>query len=128
MGTKYFPGTDTWVASDSHSSLFSGVFEDDTETAYFYAYDRGNEQDPILDAVHIYNVANVTDRDKESEVDIVWSTDGLRVGLFINRYLHAVIDFEARKAYCRSEFPPPGGAWAGGVREAWNDSLANLLK
>ena len=114
------------MASDSPKSSFSGVFEDDGETAYFYAYDRANPQ--ILDAVHIYNVANVVDRHRESEVEILWSSDGLKAGLLINGYLHAVLNFEIRKAYSRNNFPPPGGPWAGGEREPWNDSLFDLLR
>jgi|SRR5215470_19652510 len=128
MATRYRPGTDTWVASDSATSSFSGVFEDNGETAYFYAYDRAKRERRILDAVHIYNVANVVDADRYSEVEIVWSPDGLKAGLLINRYLHAVLNFEAGKAYCRSNFPRPGGDWAGGDREPWDDSLSGLLR
>jgi hypothetical protein len=115
MATRFRPGTDTWVASDSPTSSFSGVFEDDGQTAYFYAYDRANADQPILDAVRIYNVANVSDRDRDSEVEIVWSTDGLKAALLINCYLHAVINFEAQRAYGRSNFPPPPkGSRSGG--------------
>jgi hypothetical protein len=128
MATRFRPGTDTWVASDSPTSSFSGVFEDDGQTAYFYAYDRANADHAILDAVHIYNVANVSDRDRDSEVEIVWSTDGLKAALLINRYPHAVINFEAQRAYSRSNFPPPPkGSWSDGARKPWDDSLLNLF-
>ena len=87
-----------------------------------------NAESPILDAVHIYNVKDVADRDRDSDAEILWSLDGLKAGLLINGYLHAVLNFEAKKAYCRSNFPPPGGAWAGGTREPWSDLLSNLLR
>src|SRR5690348_14607595 len=107
MKQRFYPGTDVWLASDSFSSSYSGVFEDDGETAYFYAYDRGNPEEPILDAVHIYDAQSVSDRGRESEAEIFWSSDGLKAGLLINDVLHAVIDFESRRAYCRTNFPPP---------------------
>jgi hypothetical protein len=116
------------LASDSPTFAFSGVFEDDGKTGYFYAINRGERQNLILDAVHIYNAANVVDRDKSSEAEIVWSGDGLKAGLFINGHLHALLDFDAKKAYCRSNFPPPGGAWASRERPSWDDSLTELLR
>lgn len=128
MIERFRPGSDTWIASDSPSSQYSGVFEDDGETAYFYAYDRGNPEQPILDAVHIYNVSNVVDRDRESEAEIVWSRDGLKAGLLVNGQLHAVLDFEARAGYCLNNFPPPGGAWSAPKRAPWNDNVQQLLK
>ncbi|MGP0017489.1 MAG: DUF2251 domain-containing protein [Candidatus Sulfotelmatobacter sp.] len=59
-------------------------FEDEGETDYFYALDLLRTPDKILDAVHIYNVANVVDRDRPSQVDIVWSEDGSKCALLIN--------------------------------------------
>ncbi len=128
MGEGFRPGTDTSIASDSPSSSFSSVFEDDGETGYFYAYDRGNTENAILDAVQIYNVASVTDRDRDSEVEIIWSSDGFKAGLRIDGHLHAILDFESRKAYCRSNFPPPSEAWAAPERVPWNEALAGLLR
>ena len=123
LGQEYIPGDETWYASDSPSSNFSGVFEDDGQTAYFYAYDRGRAESPILDAVHIYNVSNVRDREIPSVVEIIWSPDGLKAALLINEYPHAVIDFARKQAYCRTGFPPPTGAWRDSQRLPWQDSL-----
>jgi hypothetical protein len=130
VGSNFRPGTETWIASDSPSTEFSGAFEDDGQVAYFYAYDRSGSggEGTILDAVHIYNVADVVDADRDSEAEVAWSTDGLKAGLLINGFLHAVLDFESRRAYCRSNFPPPGGAWEAPEREPWRDDLAKLLK
>lgn len=109
-------------------SSFSGVFEDDGGTGYFYAVNREDTQIRILDAVHIYNVANVVDRDEASEAEIVWSADGLKAGLLLNGYLHALLDFSSKKAYSRSNFPPPGGVWVSPERLPWDDSLSELLR
>jgi Uncharacterized protein conserved in bacteria (DUF2251) len=45
-------------ASDSPSHPHSAFFEDDRETGYFFAMDLTRSENMILDAVHIYNVAN----------------------------------------------------------------------
>ena len=126
MGILFRPGIATWIASDSPTSSFSGIFEDDGDTGYFYAYDRSPGAG-ILDAVHIYSAANVADRDRDSDVLLLWSSDGLKVGLLINDHLHAVIDFESRLAYGRSNSPPPRGAWAAPTRALWRDELGDLL-
>jgi hypothetical protein len=125
---RYLPGDETWYASASPTSSFSGVFEDDGDTGYFYAYDRSRPDSPILDALHIYNVRNVRDREIPSEVDIVWSRDGLKAALLINDYPHAVLDFVAAKGYCRTGFPAPGGVWRADERAPWDDSLMQLFE
>ena len=106
---------------------FSAVFEDDGETGYFYAIDRAAKGQSIQDAVHIYNVASVTDKDKASTVRIGWTADGSKVALLINDYPHAVFDFEAQQGYCRSGFPPPGvGPWSQQGHE-WNEACVSLF-
>ena len=51
MAAAFTPGEETFYASDSPTSSFSGVFEDDGQTGYFYAYDRPAPDDArILDA------------------------------------------------------------------------------
>src|SRR5258706_13991340 len=69
-------GTPIVVEGSSSDSTFAGVFEDDGSTGYFYALDRRRTDQPILEALHIYNVANVTDASKDSSVEIGWSGDG----------------------------------------------------
>jgi len=122
---KFLPGVETWYASDSPRTRFSGVFEDDGATAYFYAYDRETPSEPILDAVHIYNVANVTDRTLESVVEIIWSSDGLKAALLLNEYPHAVIDFGDRATYSRTEFPPGSERWQ---HRPWDDGLLEQFR
>lgn len=89
---------------------FHGVFEDNGQTGSFYAYDLRIEEQPIVDAIHVYNNENITDGAKPSLFQIIWSRDGLKTALFINDYPHAVFDFESKRGYCRTNvcFPTPG--------------------
>jgi hypothetical protein len=117
------PGDLTIFASDSFVEPYSAFFEDDGDTGYFYACDRLRADDSIVDAVHIYNVANVTDRQKPSTLIIVWSEDCLKCALLINRYPHAIFDFAAKRGYCRTNYPnfrAHDGKWAG-EDHSWSD-------
>jgi hypothetical protein len=126
MSESFTPGDKTFYASDSPTSSFSGVFEDDGDTGYFYAYDRAAPEDErVLDACHIYNAARVVDRDRPSSVEVIWTHDGLKAALLINGFAHAVVDFPGRRAYCRSNFPPPTGPWRAQSRAPWDDALIN---
>ncbi len=124
MTIEFTPGAKAFLASDSSTSSYSGVFEDDGRTGYFYAYDRAAPQHArILDACHIYNVADLRDADHASTAEIIWTGDGMRAALIINGRGHAVVDFAARRAYCRTNFPPPGGAWRAKTRVPWSDDV-----
>ena len=116
------------IEGPSPSALFSVVFEDDGETGYFYALDVSRQEDPILDALHIYDVVAVTDRDLPSQTQIVWSADGLKAALVINGYVHAVFDFEAKRGHCRDGFPPPLGDWREQQGHDWDDRALDLFK
>ena len=124
-------GTPTFIPVDSPDGRHSVFFEDEGETAYFYALDLLRAPDKILDAVHIYNVANVRDRDKPSQVDIVWSEDGSKCALLINNYPHAAFDFSARRGYCRTNFPnfenPTDGSWKT-ADHSWSDEAILWLR
>ena len=50
-------GQDTFIDSTAENNN-AVVFEDNEETGYFYAVDR-NDDLSILDALHVYNVADV---------------------------------------------------------------------
>jgi len=125
MAKRFLPGVETWYVSDSPQTRFSGVFEDDGDTGYFYAYDREEPSEPILDAVHIYDVANVTERTLESIVEIVWSSDGLKAALLLNEYPHAVIDFAGRATYSRSQFLSGCERWQ---HKTWDDGLLEQFR
>jgi hypothetical protein len=106
MNELFKPGQHCYFASDSPSQSYSAVFEDDGETAYFYAWEQeGEGGGRILDAVHVYNVSSVVDGESASTAEVVWSADGMKVALLINAYPHAAFDFDAKRGYCRTNFP-----------------------
>ena len=114
------------VESQSPPGDFGAVFEDDGETGYFYALDFAAGDNPIQEAISIYDVARVTDRSKPSRLAIRWSKDGRRVGLWINDYPHAVFDFAGKRGYSRSNFPAPG-KWKG-HDFAWDDAALDFFR
>src|SRR5262245_64626289 len=100
-------GSDTFCPCDSQQKPYAVIFEDDGETGYFYACTVGKKGAPnILDAVHIYNVKDVIDKDEPSEIKIGWSLNGLQAILLINDHPLAVFDFENQFGFCRTGFPP----------------------
>jgi hypothetical protein len=119
------PGDKSWHPCDARESSYSAVFEDDGDTGYFYAYHRDNEPH-ILDAVHIYNVANIADRDKTSTVQIGWSSDGSMAALVINNFVHALIDFSAKRSCCRTGFPPHSGTFS--ADHTWDEAMLDDFK
>lgn len=120
-------GTETVIDSLSPRGQYAVVFEDDGRTGYFYALDMSRGSNPILDALHIYNVESVVDRGVPSVVQIMWAGDGLKAALIINNYVHAVFDFEANRGYCRTGFPPPDTRWTQYSHE-WDDSALEPFK
>jgi hypothetical protein len=108
------------LPSSSPLGRYQAVFEDDGATGYFYALDTTRPGNPIVDALHIYNVEAVADRDQPSQLHIVWSADGLKAALFINSYPHAVYNFEAQRGCCRTGFPPAG--IQSGASHDWDDA------
>ncbi|WP_312414887.1 DUF2251 domain-containing protein [Comamonas sp.] len=114
------------IQGNAPEGSYAAVFEDDGDTAYFYALDFANAEQPIQNALHIYNVADVSDKHLPSEVTMGWSTDGSKVVLLINGYPHAVFDFAAKHGYCRTAFPPPDAdsGWSG---HDWSDDAVELF-
>ena len=124
---QIFVGQKAVVEALSPDKKHVVLFEDDGDTGYFYAMDPGRTDNPILDALNIYNATNVTDRHILSTVQIVWSTDDLKAMLLINRYPHAVFDFAAKRGYCRTAFPPPDQRWTAHGHE-WDDAVAEMFR
>jgi hypothetical protein len=108
---NFTPGNETFFESVSPTSSFGVTFEDDLTTGYFYAVDTKPDL-LVLDALHIYNVADVMDKDKLSKMQITWSDNGSIASLFINDYCHAIFDFESKAGYCRNGFPECNSDWA----------------
>jgi hypothetical protein len=121
-------GQEIVVASGSPTTEFEVVFEDDGTTGYFYGVDTSSKEIQILDAMHIYNVASVVDKDSPSLVQVAWSGDGLKAALFINGFAHAVFDFAVKRGYCRTNFPSPSGTgeWTT-FDHKWSDSALDLF-
>ena len=102
-------GQDAFIDSTAENSN-AVVFEDDGETGYFYVIDRDDDLN-ILDALHIYNVADVIDKDKPSRIKILWTADSMKAFLSINNYYHAAFDFKEKAGYCRNGFPHSKSNW-----------------
>ncbi|TGE20293.1 DUF2251 domain-containing protein [Hymenobacter aquaticus] len=81
------------------------MFEDDGETGYLYALRNGAELE-ILDALHIYNVADVQDRETPVTVQVFWDVAQTTAALIIAGYCHALYDFQRQMGFCRNAFPP----------------------
>ncbi|WP_444890130.1 DUF2251 domain-containing protein [Microbulbifer sp. DLAB2-AA] len=124
--TEFTVGVETTLESGSPKNSYMVVFEDDGDTGYLYGLDRSRDDNPVLDALHIYNVANVTDKHLPSEAQIVWSGDGNKALLLINGYPHAAFDFLAQRGYCRTNFPQPDTKWTKHSHE-WSDDVLTLF-
>lgn len=104
-------GKDTYLSSVSPKGTHAVVFEDNEETGYFYAAETyPNLQ--VLDALHVYNVADVADKGEPCQAQIAWSEDGLKAALLINSHCHAAFDFVNKAGFCRNAFPKANGEWA----------------
>jgi len=122
-------GREVVIEGPAPDSPFTVLFEDDGTTGYFYAWDLEAEGNKIQDAVHIYNVNDVTDPARPSIVKIGWSQDSQKAVLLINGYPHAVFDFSARRGYFRTGFPPApsNGVWSAAGHQ-WDDSAIELFR
>jgi hypothetical protein len=110
------------IEAASRTESVAVVFEDDGETGYFYSVDVSNDELRILDAMHIYTVVEVSDRELPSKIKVLWDDGGTRAALLVNDHPHAVFDFEARRGYCRNDYPEPpvGSAW---LRPEWSEQM-----
>lgn len=128
VGAVDVNGDGPFLPCDSPTDRFQVVFEDDGTTAYFYALDPSIGEQPIVDAVHIYDVSQVADRDRPCRASIAWSTDGRAAALSINGATHAVFDFSRKRGWCRTGFPSPSteGPWAQ-ARHEWDEDADAIL-
>lgn len=121
----FLPGKDTFIDSTA-DNMNAVVFEDNEETGYFYAVER-NERLKILDALHIYNVKDVVDKNRPSTLKISWSEDESIALLSINNYYHALFDFKNKAGYCRTGFPE-NGSWAEVKERKLTDELLESIR
>ena len=116
-------GTPLFLEGEAPSGKYGAVFEDDGGTGYFYAIVPSDQEQPIQDALHIYNARDVADATIPSQVKIGWSNDGEAVLLAINGNVHAVFNFGTRQGCCRTGFPPPNDRGWGSEGHAWRDNM-----
>ena len=110
---------------------FAVVFEDDGESAHFYALNAFRNDPRILDVMNIYTVEQVSDCETPCKVGISWSKDGSKAILVIDEYPHAVFDFQKKQGYCRTNYPnvPRGesDSWHSDSHR-WKDSVLQWFR
>lgn len=117
MDSLTFTAGRAFLSSNSPQVPWSVVFEDEGAAGYLYACDRSwrTQEQSILDAMLIYNVASLEEPARERLAAIQWSRDGLQAVFYIDGTPQAFIDFAARQSFCRSNFPnfmeQSGDAW-----------------
>lgn len=135
---EWTPGEDLFLESLSPENKFGVVFEDDGDTAYFYALEMDQEGTGmrILDALHIDERAGDPEAEEKEEraaalkpnrLQIVWSHDWMKSALVIDGYCHALFDFEGQGGYNINEFPPPNKIWTQGDRKLTDELMRRLF-
>jgi hypothetical protein len=122
---KWSPGEDLFLESFSPENRYGVVFEDDGESAYFYAVEKDEQGEGlrVLDALHIHEEDDPEDEDDAEEDDepadlkIIWSRDWQKCALVLDGFVHALFDFENQGGYNINEFPPPNDFWTQGDRK-----------
>ncbi|GAA4001085.1 DUF2251 domain-containing protein [Hymenobacter fastidiosus] len=100
------PGAENFLLSSvAATNEFQVMFEDDGTTGYLYALREAAEL-VLLDALHIYNVADVTDRETPVTAQIFWDEAQTTAVLLVGGYCHALYDFQRQVGFCRTAFPP----------------------
>lgn len=146
---EWTPGQDLFIESRSPESNFGTVFEDDGDSAYFYAVEMDKEGTglKVLDALHIFEtdegrgdaVADAGVEDEPGDDDklrltagqpvkllVVWSRDWEKCALVIGGLCHAIFDFKAHGGYSINEFPPPNDVWTKGDRKMTIERIDNF--
>ena len=116
----FVPGR-AFLSSDSPTVPWTVVFEDEGAAGYFYACDRSftTLEESILDAMLIYHVApSLGGKEGERLAAVQWSRNGLQAVLYLDGVPQALFDFEARRGYCRMNFPN----FAPDQSDVWNRS------
>ncbi len=116
-------GTPCLVICPAPSGPYHAQFEDDGTTGYFYGLDtRLSAGERVVAALHVYNVETLAHRNRPAEIEIRWARDGTMAALVVNREFRAVLDFAARRGYCRTNLPAPNTAWTN-HDYAWDDRV-----
>jgi hypothetical protein len=125
----WLAGQDTFIESLSPENNYGVVFEDDGETAYFYALERdpANPEPRILDALHIHQSEARDVEATPQNLMIIWSRDWMKAALVIDGRCHGLFDFTVQGGYNIHEFPPPAGPWTKQGRRLTNELLSDLF-
>lgn len=122
---------EAWFASVSSDATWAVVFEDDGMTGYFYASTWDNDGEgtfgPVMDAMHIYNVADVKP-DGLWKIQIGWNAEGTAVALLINGHLQAIFDRARGNSCCRTGFPPAQAESPFKRAQAWDPAMEAIFK
>lgn len=134
---NWVAGEDLFLESFAAENSYGVVFEDDGDTAFFYAVKKEQEELSILDALHIHETgsddetAEASDEEAEplppAQLKIIWSRDWLKCVLVIDGHVHALFDFEAQGGYNINEFPPPNEFWTQGDRKLTAEMIQRLF-
>jgi hypothetical protein len=122
----FTPGL-AFLSSNSPTVPWTAVFEDEGVAGYLYACDRSwqSQEQSILDAMLIYNVASLEDPQRERLAALQWSRDGLQAVFYLDGVPQAFIDFGASLSFCRSNFPnfmeQPVDSWRK-TPHAWDEA------
>jgi hypothetical protein len=122
-------GEAIYIESNALENNFSVMFEDDTDSGYFYGGVKTADTAElrIVDMLHIYDVKSIAETERQATLSIVWSADWLKCALVINNYCHAVFDFENQGGYNRNEFPPPNEIWTKQERKLKDEMITRLF-
>ena len=125
---SFVAGGDLFIESETTENNFGVVFEDDGVTGYFYAVEkREGEAVKILDALHVYEIEQLPEEEKNIKLQIIWSKDWLKCALVLNGFCHAVFDFEKQGGYNINEFPPNNDTWTKEGRQLTNEIISGLF-
>ncbi len=107
MDSLTFTPGEAFLSSNSPQVPWTVVFEDEGAAGYAYACDRSHErqEDAILDAMLIYNVASLESNGVERIAAVQWSRDGMQAVLYLDGTAQALMDFSVRESCCRLDFP-----------------------
>jgi hypothetical protein len=129
----YYPGQGFYLESDCPQGRYQVAFEENWEAAWFHLIDTRIDTKVDADkpqhSLWLYQPQNdaelFCEPDGTGLINIIWSSDGKRVGLFINNRGLALFDIEHRYAFCHE--PIPSTAQSRWQQHPWDDRLLSLL-
>jgi len=126
---NFLPGNDAFAATAAPDGRYGAFFDDDGESAYFYALDLDSD-DLILDAVRVYDAVRYPHRKRHSSLSIEWSPSGRQCALLLDGMPQAAFDFEVRRGFSRNNDPVPvrpgRNSWPASDH-TWSDAAVDWL-